>query len=74
MTDTTMKCSAISGEGYGRDHAWRYINTELRTSIYRCADCGIIFRHFYNIEPQIGKAMAIAGIPDKCVNAHGGDK
>jgi len=65
--------SAISGEGYGASHNWRYGGTTAgRCSLYKCDDCGEIFYHHYPSTPDIHEAIfKYAGkpgyqVPDRC--------
>lgn len=67
MTNATRNPeSAISGEGYGASHAWKYGGTTAgRCSLYTCADCGEVFYHHYPSVPNIHQAIReYAGDPD----------
>ena len=60
--------SDIYGEGYGASHEWvrGYQPHGDRSTPYKCKKCGVEFRHWYNVVPNIHEAIREAGIPDKC--------
>ncbi len=67
--------SAISGEGYGASHKWKYLETTAgRCSLYKCADCGRNFSHHYPSTPDIHEAIfkytgGGSQVPDVCSGA-----
>lgn len=58
--------SDINGDGWGSDHLWHYESTPSNASYYKCARCYWPFAHAYNHEPDIFKAMKLAGVTNKC--------
>jgi hypothetical protein len=64
--------SDIYGNGYGSSHCWerRYTPQNVysrqdKYTEYICR-CGVVFRHFYDMESDIFIAILKSGIPDKC--------
>ena len=64
--------SDINGNGYGSSHDWERLwsNTtnsrQKKATHYKCRKCGATFSHFYDIEPNIFKAMELAGVSKDC--------
>lgn len=70
-----MDKSDIRGTGYGSKHLWKNLGTkqlpylaliEDKCTTYQCSKCGIIFQHYYGVEPLIFFAMEDANIKNKC--------
>ena len=66
------KQSEIHGTGYGDSHTWSRIFTTLgdleyyeKFTSYSCK-CGADFNHYYDVTPDIFKAIKESGVPDKC--------
>lgn len=60
--------SEINGRGHGDSHEWvmGYQYQGDRSTPYKCKNCHIEFRHWYNMTPNIWEAIKNCGIPDKC--------
>lgn len=66
--------SDIYGEGYGSSHTWKRgenrnlgsVQAALRGSCYTCSTCKVTFRHYYDLTPNIFKAIQECGVDDKC--------
>jgi hypothetical protein len=68
-----LKMSDIRGNGYGSDHAWRFIATRVhgpgagnKFTEDECKDCKAYFRHFYDRDSDIFKAIKDWKIPEYC--------
>jgi hypothetical protein len=67
--------SDIRGIGYGDWHAWERTETarvgsaapEFKWTRYVCRVCGAEFKHFYDLESSIFKAMQREPVPEQCV-------
>ncbi len=64
--------SKIIGTGHGDSHDWEIKGTEEmplrqdRSTLFVCRDCGLRFRHWYHVTPDIFKAMEEVSIPNEC--------
>lgn len=66
--------SQLYGRGYGDDHPWKRGATahvggapgDQRFTEYSCAVCGAVFRHYYDLEPDIFNVIESAGISESC--------
>lgn len=65
--------SDIAGDGYGSDHTWKKTYTRQgvnasnqKFSNYVCKDCDVKFTHYYDLQPNIFKAMEMNRIPQMC--------
>lgn len=67
--------SDIRGSGYGDNHKWKKCYTpqvgsapnNQRYTYYECRECGFVFIHYYNITPNIFKAMNDVNVPAECI-------
>lgn len=72
--------SHIFGTGYGSDHNWMRTYTrqlpyncrssDNKCSTYQCSICGVTFKHFYDVTPDIFDAIKQSVNPvikEKCV-------
>jgi hypothetical protein len=74
--------SDIQGNGFGYEHSWKRGFTpqvgsapnEQRYTYYQCRICGWLFKHQYNIIPDIFLAMKRTGVPEFCSLATGANK
>jgi hypothetical protein len=66
--------SEIRGNGYGDKHDWEDKGTEqiqnmyLRSTLWQCRKCHQLFRHYYNVIPNIFSAMKERGINEECID------
>lgn len=64
--------SEIRGNGYGDKHDWRHHSTEPmpypqdRSSLWVCNKCGEMFRHWYNVIPNIFQQMKDLNVKEEC--------
>ena len=64
--------SDITGDGHGSSHSWKNCGTIQssnrfnRATLYRCLNCGLLFNHYYHVNPDIFSTMKDAGIPNVC--------
>lgn len=68
----TASRSDITGVGHGSEHTFRKLFTvttrfsEIKGTDYFCVQCGVSFKHLYDVEPNIFDAMKIIDIPFYC--------
>lgn len=64
--------SSIHGKGYGDSHDWvrGYTNEtsswQDKCTNYKCANCGAVFSHYYDIVGDIFEAIERSGAVDVC--------
>lgn len=64
--------SEIIGSGHGDSHNWENKGTDSmpmpydRSSLWVCRDCNAMFRHYYNVIPDINEAIKQSGVQDEC--------
>lgn len=71
---TLKKKTQIYGRGYGDWHTWEKFDyarvgsapAEKKWSLWECAVCGALFRHYYDLEPDIFVAMKKELVPASC--------
>lgn len=69
-----MEKSDITGFGYGSEHNWEDLGKqcyyavpdEQKHTFYKCRDCGEIFRHYYEVQPEIFEALKNAKVNEVC--------
>jgi hypothetical protein len=74
--------TCIVGSGHGANHSWERGFTpqvgsapnEQRYTYYQCRHCGWLFKHHYNLVPNIFLAMKQTGVPEFCTLATGSDE
>lgn len=72
--------SHISGDGYGSAHTWQRLGTNqvgswgIKATHYICINCSAQFSHYYDMIPDIFKAMKECQVPEKCKEASATEK